>query len=83
MKDDREPDSPSPVAHVIDVLTFRAAGAGLIVWEVAPQTPAADWKVVAAGFAMFFMPDALRGRGGIVWMALGRFFKLDETQEKK
>lgn len=56
-------------------------GTALIAYEVLGDHNA-DWHVLAAGFAMFFMPDALRGRSGIVWRALGRFFKLDETQEK-
>lgn len=81
MPRDRDPDKPSPVAHVIDVLTFRTIGVLLIAWEVEPKDVAADWKVVAAGFAMFFMPDALRGRSSVVWRLLERIFNIEEKKQ--
>ena len=80
--DEDGPDKPSAVAHLVDIVTFRAMGTALIAYEVSGKNNA-DWQVLAAGFAMFFMPDALRGRSGIVWMALGRFFKLDQRENER
>lgn len=50
-------------------------GALLIGWEVHGQAKA-DWQVLAAGFAMFFMPDALRGRSSVVWQLVERIFNV-------
>lgn len=59
--DETQTPRTSKFAHLLDVLFFRTLGVGLIVHEVQPKDPA-DWKVVAAGICMFFMPDALRGQ---------------------
>lgn len=63
-------DRPTVVGHLVDLVLFRSAGVALIAWEVVPEA-AADWHVLVAGFACFFMPDALRGRSSIVWRLLG------------
>lgn len=74
----RKPERPSSAAHVVDVLTFRLMGTLLIANEVVPEHPAADWRVMAAGFAMFFMPDALRGKSSVVWQLLERIFNVKQ-----
>lgn len=59
-----EPAPTSTWSHVLDVIFFRLLGVALIAGEVVPRPPA-DWHVLVAGFGMFFMPDALRGRNSL------------------
>ena len=74
-RDDSDREQPSAIAHVADVITFRTMGVALIAWEVHGDAKA-DWHVIAAGFAMFFMPDALRGRSSVIWRLVERVFNV-------
>lgn len=51
----------SPWGHLADALTFRTLGGWIIVHEVLDHG-GAQWPVLVAGFACFFMPDAMRGK---------------------
>lgn len=75
------PQKPSTRAHIVDTLTFRSMGVLLLANEVVPDHPA-DWHVLVAGFAMFFMPDALRGRSSVVWRLLERVTPGDESNDR-
>lgn len=59
---------------------FRSAGALVIFNEVRIE-PVADWHVLVAGFALFFMPDALRGKSSVVWRMLERFAAPERERE--
>ena len=67
----RRPPKPTAVGHAADFIIFRCAAAFVIFNEVRLE-PAADWHVLVAGFALFFMPDALRGKSSVVWRLLER-----------
>lgn len=71
---EREPDKPGAAGHIADLVVFRSIGFLLILNEVRFEK-AADWHVMAAGFAMFFMPDALRGKSSVVWRVLESVLK--------
>ena len=60
---------PSAVGHAADFIVFRSAG-GLVIFNEVRIEPVADWHVLVVGFALFFMPDALRGRSSLVWRLL-------------
>lgn len=78
----KEPEKPTPLGHAVDFVVFRSMGALLIVNEVKFENTA-DWHVLIAGFAMFFMPDALRGKSSLFFQAASRFFKLDPVEEEE
>lgn len=65
----RGPPKPSAVGHAADFIVFRSAG-GLVIFNEVRVEPVADWHVLVAGFALFFMPDAVRGRSSLVWRLL-------------
>lgn len=56
----------SALGHVVDAMTFRTLGVWIIIHEVI-DIRGPDWQAIVAGFACFFMPDALRGRDS-VWL---------------
>jgi hypothetical protein len=63
---------PSHKGHLADFVIFRVGGF-LIIYNEVKLEPVADWHVLAAGFAMVFMPDALRGKDGLAFRLLTRF----------
>jgi hypothetical protein len=61
--------APSPEArpwwvHVLDILTFRALGGYLIVLEQGASSR--DVLIIALGIWLLTVPDAYRGRAGLV-----------------
>lgn len=57
------------MGHAADFIVFRSAG-GLVIFNEVRIEPVADWHVLVVGFALFFMPDAVRGRSSLVWRLL-------------
>jgi hypothetical protein len=55
---------PGAIGHLADLIFFRSIGVG-ILWHEVVGTPTSEWSVMMAGLAMFFMPDALRGRNSL------------------
>ncbi len=67
--------APEPLkAHLFDILFFRLLALAILANEIGPKQ-AADWHVLVAGFGMFFMPDAIRGRNSLPLQLVRRWIE--------